>query len=67
MICFIEKYGLLAKQQYGFRKERSCVHAIIKITDFMRNTVGKKCYCLALYVDFKKAFDTLTMLYSYIN
>ena len=59
MICFIEKYGLLAKQQYGFRKKRSCVHAMIKMTDFMRNTVDKKCYGLALYVDFKKAFDTV--------
>ena len=59
MICFIEKFGLLAKQQNGFCKKRSCVHAIIKITDFMRNTVCKKCYFLAFYVDFKKAFDTV--------
>ena len=30
MIYFIEKYGLLAKQQYGFHKKRSSVHAILK-------------------------------------
>ena len=59
MICFFEKYGLLAKQQYGFRKKRSCVHATIEIKDFLRNTVEKKCYGLAFYVDFKKAFDTV--------
>ena len=57
MTCFIEKYGLLAKQQYGFSKKRSCVHAFIKITDFTRtdftrNTVDKKCFGLAFYVDF---------------
>ena len=49
----------LQNNSMGFVKKRSCVHAIIKITDFMRNTVDKKCYGLALYYDFKKAFDTV--------
>ena len=45
--------------QFGFRAKRSCVHAIISVTDYMREEMDKKNSGQACFLDLKKAFDSL--------
>ena len=42
LINFIEKYQILYKFQYGFRKNHSTEHALTELTDQIRLNMDKK-------------------------
>ena len=52
MITFIETNKLLNSKQLGFRKQRSCTHAVMVVTEFMR-------FKKARFLDLKDAFDSI--------
>ena len=56
---FIDKYELLSNSQYGFRKKRSTSGALMQITEEFTNTVEKRETTIDVYIDLKKAFDTI--------
>ena len=56
---FIEKHAILYLQQYGFRKKHSTTLALIDLTDKIRTILDGKQYALGIYLDLKKAFDTV--------
>ena len=45
--------------QFGFRSNRSTVHAILLIIDKIQNAIEKKQYSCGIFLDFSKAFDTV--------
>ena len=45
--------------QFGFRKNHSTNHALISITERIRNAQCNKKYVGGVFVDFQKAFDTV--------
>ena len=57
--------------QFGFRAKHPCVHAIVSITDYMRDEIDKRNSGQACFLALKKAFDSLdhtvlmNKLYSY--
>ena len=59
MLSFIKKHNTIKPEQFGFREKHSCIHAIAKVTEFMRKTVDQKYMGPALFIDLKKAFDTV--------
>ena len=59
LISFIEKHKILYINQYGFRKKHSTILALINLTDKIRNAIDKGNYAVGIYIDLKKAFDTV--------
>ena len=58
-IKFCEKNGIISGNQYGFRSNRSCIDAVVSITEFIRTEIDKKSLEQACFIDLQKAFDTL--------
>ena len=56
---FLENNNLLCKEQNGFRKSRSTTHSIVNHTNSLFDAVNKQETCLAIFIDLKKAFDTV--------
>ena len=50
---------MIYEHQYGFRKKHSTTHALINITEKIRNALDNKNYAIGVFVDFQKAFDTV--------
>ena len=54
---FMESNNSLFDMQYGFRKSRSCEHALLAAQNCILNTLNKNEIALLLLIDFSKAFD----------
>ena len=59
---YIEKYEILSKLQFGFRKGTSTEHAIGEITENFKQSIDNNKYTCAIFLDFAKAFDTVNHL-----
>ena len=57
---FLEDTEFLVKTQQGFRKEHSTTSALSELIDDLLMNLDNSMTTVALYLDFKKAFDTLT-------
>ena len=58
-IHFLEKYQLLNKVQFGFRKNSSTIQAISKIYDEIVQNIDQDLYTCCMFLDLSKAFDTV--------
>ena len=47
------------KDQFGFLEGRSTEHAVLKVLNFITNSLNDDDFCLSLYLDIRKAFDTI--------
>jgi len=56
---FVEENQILFKQQFGFRKYHSTVDALISTHDYIIDTLNKKEKILGIFIDLKKAFDSI--------
>ena len=54
---FLECNNSLFEMQYGFRKGRSCEHALLAAQNVILNTLSKNEIAMLLLIDFSKAFD----------
>ena len=59
LYSFLEKTSPLFEQQYDFRNKLSTNHALIDINSKIQTACGKGIFACGVYVDFKKAFDTV--------
>ena len=60
---FIEKHNIISSNQYGFKKKSKTLHAIYSLTNNITNSIDNHdkidIYIVAVFVDIKKAFDTI--------
>ena len=56
---FIEKHSILNDSQYGFRSNRSTSLALLEITEQITSSLVKKLCTVGVFIDLKKAFDTI--------
>ena len=56
---FLNKYDILSRNQYGFRKNYSTAHVLIQLYDKISNVLDDKRVTLGLFIDLSKAFDTV--------
>ena len=59
LYSFLEKNSLLFERQYGFRNKLSTNHALIDITSKIQTAFDGRIFACGVYVDFKKAFNTV--------
>ena len=59
LMAFINKYKIIILEQYGFLKDHSTMCALIDVIDNVRNYIDKGEYALGIFLDLKKAFDTV--------
>ena len=57
--AFLEDYQCIYSLQFGFRKKHSTNHALIDITETVRQALDNKKYACGVFVDLQKAFDTV--------
>ena len=59
LISHLDQYNILTEFQNEFRKNHSTVDTIFRYTTDLQLNKNNKLNTIALYVDFKKAFDTV--------
>ena len=59
LVSFLERNKIFNCYQYGFRKLYSTALALIEITDFIKRLLDEKHDVVSIFIDFKKAFDTI--------
>ena len=59
MKTFLEDSKYLIYQQFGFRKNKSTTKALARLLDSLLEAVDKGNLTIAVFLDFKKAFDTI--------
>ena len=60
LLKYLEDNNLLVDEQNGFRKLRSCLDHLYVITTTIQNRRKQKLPTYACFVDFSKAFDTIS-------
>ena len=56
---FLELHSIFYPEQYGFRAGSSTTHSLISIIETIKNTIENKKYGCGVFIDLKKAFDTV--------
>ena len=59
VIKFFNKFKVISDNQFGFRKGKSTVDAFLKLTQYMYDCLNQKHHCMGIFIDLKKAFDTV--------
>ena len=65
--AFLTKHKIFYKYQRGFRKNHATADALSEVIDFIYKSLDKGKFIFVLYIDLKKAFDTVqhrTLLFS---
>ena len=56
---FLESQSVIYESQFGFQKGRSTLHSLIEIVENIRDCLEKRNYGCGIFIDLKKAFDTV--------
>ena len=56
---FLNKYNCLYRKQFGFQDSHSTNHALITITETVRDALDRDEYSCGAFLDFQKAFETV--------
>ena len=59
LVDYLEGNGLFGKSQHGFRKNRSCLTNLLEFMEVVSNRQDEKEWVDVIYLDFKKAFDSV--------
>lgn len=59
LVDYLESHNLLNNAQFGFRSRRNTSQAIFNFLDNIYQNINQNIDTLAIYVDFRKAFDTV--------
>ena len=54
---FLEKHRILHENQFGFRQKHSTSHALIAVTELIRQSIENKELTTGVFLDLTKAFD----------
>ena len=58
---FINRHALITENQFGFRENRSTTTAIFSFVTDVLQTFNKGNYTIAIFMDLKRAFDTVDL------
>ena len=55
----LEKHKILYHLQFGFRTSHSIDHALVSLTEAIKNSLDSKKFGCGIFIDLQKAFDTV--------
>ncbi|CAB3223912.1 unnamed protein product [Arctia plantaginis] len=58
---YLKKFNIIAPNQYGFKKGVSTQDAVLDLTEHVVRKLDAKQKCLGIFIDLKKAFDTVSV------
>lgn len=61
LINYLERFKILSPSQFGFRNGKSTEDAVSALTALVVERVDAQSKCLAVFLDLKKAFDTVSV------
>lgn len=56
---YLEIHQVIFESQFGFQQGKSTYHSLIEIVEKIRNSIENKNYGCGIFIDLKKAFDTV--------
>ena len=56
---FLTKYEILYNLQFGFRASHSINHALVSLTEAIKNSLDNKKFGCGIFLELQKAFDTV--------
>ena len=56
---FFTVNNVLNEAQFGFRQSHSTIQAVQTAVNSIVNTMNTSSYCMGIFIDFSKAFDTI--------
>lgn len=56
---YMDKYNILNENQFGFQSNKNTTHALMDLISEIIKNIDEKKYSIGIFVDLKKAFDTL--------
>ena len=56
---FLNLQNSIYELQFGFRKNHSTTHALISLTEKIREALDDNKFACGIFIDLKKAFDTV--------
>ena len=59
LYSFLEDQGCIYENQFGFRKKHSTTHALLDLTEDIRNAIDNNKFSCGVFIDLQKAFDTV--------
>ena len=60
ILSFFNKYNLLSKNQFGFRKNKNTELAILELINKIMPAIKNQSYCICVFLDYKACFDTIS-------
>ena len=59
LISFLDKFRIISNHQFGFQKGKTTTQAIQNFISHVYDSFNKKNHSIGVFLDFKKAFDTV--------
>lgn len=59
LVNYLTTFSLINNLQYGFQKGKSTVDAALRFVEEVYRSLDSKLHTLGIFIDFKKAFDTV--------
>ena len=59
LYSFLEAHNVIDNSRFGFQKNKSTQHSLIEIVEKIRTCMENKNYGCGIFIDLKKAFDTV--------
>ena len=56
---FSEHQNIIFENQFGFRKNNSTTYALMEITEKIKESIDSGKFCCGVFIDHRKAFDTV--------
>ena len=59
LYTFLSKHNCIYELQFGFRNGHSTNHALLDLTEDIRNALDNNIFAVGIFIDLQKAFDTV--------
>ena len=58
LVWHLENKGLISPLQFGFRKNRSTLDPLLRLSNEIQQGFAKQCQTIGVFFDLEKAYDT---------